>query len=151
MYELFKYVHILCAITWVGGAFTLQLVAMRVVRSPDAGDLPKLLGHIEFLGRFVLEPASVVLLLAGVVMTIQRWTFQQTWISIAVVLWLVSLAAGSLYLLPQSKRAKASFAADGPASAAGRAVVGRMFLVARIELATFLVIIALMVVKPTLG
>jgi hypothetical protein len=76
-------VHILCAITWVGGAFILQLLAMRVMRSPDPGDVPKLLGHLEFLGRVVLEPAAILLFLAGLLMTIQRWAFQQTWISIA--------------------------------------------------------------------
>ena len=117
MYELVKYVHILCAVTWVGGAFILQVLAMRVTKSPDPGDVPKLLGHLEFLGKFVLEPAAILLFIAGVVMTIMRWEFQQTWISIAIVLWLVSLLAGTLYLVPKGKKAKALFDAEGPSSA----------------------------------
>lgn len=151
MYEAIKYVHILCAITWVGGALILQLLAMRVTRSPDPQDVPKFLGHLEFLGKFVLEPASVLLLVAGVLMTIQRWAFQQTWISIAIVLWLASLVAGSFYLMPNGKRAKALFDAEGPGSVAARRIIGGMFIVARVELAMFLVIIAFMVVKPNIA
>ena len=151
MYELVKYVHILCAVTWVGGAFILQVLAMRVTRSPDPGDLPKLGRHIEFIGTRVFIPASVLLLVAGVILTIQRWEFQQTWISIAILLWLVSAVTGSLYLGPRSKRVAQLFEAEGPASTAGRALLQRLFLVSRLELVAFLVIIGLMVAKPNIG
>jgi hypothetical protein len=50
--------------------------------------------------------------------------------------------------VPRGKRAKALFDAEGPSSASGLRLVGRMFLVARGELVAFLVIIALMVAKP---
>ena len=151
MYELVKYVHILCAVVWVGGAFYAQLLAIQVARSSDPADLPKLGRHIEFLGTRVFLPASILLFIAGVIMTTQRWAFQQTWISIAIVLWLVSALVGSLYLGPKSKRVAQLFEAEGPLSAAGRALLGRLFLVSRLELVSFLVIIALMVAKPSMG
>jgi uncharacterized membrane protein len=150
MYELVKYVHILCAVAWVGGAFYAQLLAIQVSRSPDPADLPKLGRHIEFLGTRVFLPASILLFIAGVIMTTQRWAFQQTWISIAIVLWLFSALVGSMYLGPSSKKVAKMFEADGPTSTAGRALLARLFLVSRIELVSFLVIIALMVAKPTL-
>ena len=46
------------------------------------------------------------------------------------------------------KRVPRLFDAEGPTSAAGRALLDRMFLVSRLELASFAVIIALMVFKP---
>jgi uncharacterized membrane protein len=151
MYELIKYVHILCAIVWVGGAFYAQLLALQVAKSTDPTDLPKLGRHIEFLGTRIFLPASILLFIAGMIMTTQRWSFQQTWISIAIVLWLFSALVGSLYLGPRSKRVAELFESDGPTSVAGRALLGKLFLVSRVELVSFLVIIALMVAKPNLG
>jgi uncharacterized membrane protein len=151
VYELVKYVHILCAVVWVGGAFYAQLLAIQVARSSDPADLPKLGRHIELIGTRVFLPASILLFVAGVIMTTQRWAFQQTWISIAIVLWLFSALVGSLYLGPRSKRVAQLFEAEGPLSAAGRSLLGRLFLVSRLELVSFLVIIALMVAKPSIG
>ena len=151
MYELVKYVHILCAVAWVGGAFYAQLLAIQVSRSSDPADLPKLGRHIEFLGTRVFLPASILLFIAGLIMVTQRWAFQQTWITMAIILWLVSALVGSMYLGPKSKRVAQLFDAEGPTSAAGRALLARLFLVSRLELGSFLVIIALMVFKPILG
>ena len=151
MYDLVKYVHIMCAVVWVGGAFYAQLLALRVSRSPDPADLPKLGRNIEFLGTRVFLPASILLFIAGVIMTMQRWAFEQAWISAAIVLWLISALVGSLYLGPRSRRVAQLFEAEGPMSAAGRALLGRLFLVSRVELVSFVVILALMVAKPNLG
>ena len=151
MYELVKYVHILCAVVWVGGAIYAQILALQVAKSSDPGDLPKLGRHIEFIGTRVFLPASILLFIAGMIMTTQRWSFQQTWISIAIVLWLFSALVGSLYLGPRSKRVAELFESDGPTSVAGRALLGKLFLVSRVELVSFLVVIALMVAKPTIG
>jgi len=151
LYDLAKYIHILCAVIWVGGAFYGQLLAMRVARSPDPSELPKLARHIEFLGTRVFIPASIILFLAGAYLTTQRWAFEQTWVSIAIVLWLVSALTGAIYLGPRIKRIGALFDADGPTSVGGRALLDRVFLVARLELVSFLVIIALMVAKPNVA
>jgi len=151
VYELVKYIHILCAVTWVGGAFYAQILALQVAKSSDPADLPKLGRHIEFIGTRVFLPASILLFIAGVILTTQRWAFQQTWISIAIVLWLFSALVGSLYLGPRSKRVSELFEADGPTSVAGRALLARLFLVSRLELVSFLVVIALMVAKPGAG
>ena len=100
---------------------------------------------IEFIGTRVFVPASVILFLAGVALTAQRWSFQQAWISIAMVLWFVSLLVGALFLGPQSKKLGALVATDGPAAPSVAAVSARLFLVSRLELVSFAVIVALMV------
>jgi uncharacterized membrane protein len=151
VYELVKYIHIVCAITWVGGAAFAQLLALRVTRSPDQTELPKLARHIEYLATRVFIPVSIVLFVAGVIMTTQRWAFQQTWISIAIVLWLVSVLTGAIYIGPRVKRVAEAFEREGPASASGRSLLARVFLVGRLELVAFAVIVALMVAKPNVG
>jgi uncharacterized membrane protein len=148
MYQLLLYVHVVCAVIWVGGAFYAQILAVRVSRSADPAELPRLARHIEFIGSRIFVPAALLLFVAGVAMTLQAWSFGRTWIALAVVLWILSALAGAVYLGPRAKRVAALFDAEGPASSAGRDLLDRMFLVSRLELLSFAVIIALMVVKP---
>ena len=151
MYQLLLYVHIICAVIWVGGAFYSQLLAVRVSRSTDPGELPRLGHHLSALGMRVFLPASLLLFVAGLAMVIQNWRFSDLWISISMGLWLVSVLVGALYLGPTGKKVAERFQAEGPASEAARAGLQRIFLVSRLELVMFAVIIALMVFKPGTG
>lgn len=148
MYQLLLYVHILAAVVWVGGALYAQILAIRAARSDDPAVLPRLAREIEFIGSRVFKPAAIVLFLAGAAMTIQAWSFGQLWIAVSVALWVASAVAGAVYLEPRARRVAALFDDEGPTSASGRALLDRMFLVSRLELASFAVIIALMVFKP---
>lgn len=148
LYQVLVYVHVVSAVVWVGGAFFVQLLAMRVSRSDDPMDLPRLARHIEALGNLVFVPAAALLLISGIVMTIDRWSFGQTWIAVALVLWVLSAVAGALYLAPRVKRAVRLFESEGPTSPEAVSLTRRMFLVSRLELLSFAVVIGLMVVKP---
>jgi uncharacterized membrane protein len=148
MYTLLLYIHIICAVIWVGGAAYAQLLALRVRRSPDPSELPNLARHIEFIGSRVFVPAALLLFVAGVGMTLQSWSFGQTWIAGAVALWVLSVVTGAVYLGPRVKRTAELFEAEGPTSKAGRELIDRLFLVSRLELISFAVIIALMTFKP---
>lgn len=148
VYETVLYVHIVCAVIWVGGAFFAQLLAIRAERSTDPAEMIRTASSIEFLAQRVFIPASILLFLAGVWMVIDRWEFEQAWIAIAIVLWLASALVGSLYLGPMSKKIAQAFESEGPTSSSGLAMTKRVFLVSRIELVGFAVIIFLMVFKP---
>jgi uncharacterized membrane protein len=148
MYQVLLFVHIVCAVIWVGGAVYAQLLALRVNRSPDPSELPHLARNIEFIGSRVFAPAALLLFVAGVGMTLQAWSFGQTWIAVAVALWVLSAVTGAVYLGPRVKRAAELFEAEGPTSTAGRELIDRLFLVSRLELISFAVIIALMTFKP---
>ena len=148
MYQLLLFIHIVCAVIWVGGAVYAQLLALRVSRSPDPSELPRLARHIDFIGSRVFGPAALLLFVAGVGMTLQAWSFGQTWIAVSVALWVLSVMTGAVYLAPRVKRTAELFEAEGPTSQAGRELIDRLFLVSRVELISFAVIIALMTFKP---
>lgn len=84
--HLFLYVHIICAVIWVGGAVYAQLLALRVTGSPDPSELPHLARHIESIGTRVFLPAALLLFVTGTAMTLQAWSFGQTWIAVSVTL-----------------------------------------------------------------
>ena len=148
MYELLKYVHILAAMVWVGGAFTLQVYGIYTSRSGDPTAMARFGRDVSVVGGRVFPVASIVLLIAGVIMVLQRWSFGQTWIMVALILWIASLLAGVLFIGPRSARIGELFATEGPTSEAGRTLMNQVFLVARLELVSFAVIVFLMVFKP---
>jgi uncharacterized membrane protein len=148
MYDLLKYIHILAAIVWVGGAFIIQMLAIQASRSKDPTDLPRLGRDVGIVGGRVFPIASVILLVAGAYLVTQRWSFGQAWVTISLVLWLASLLSGALYLGPRSTKVGELFAAEGPTSVAGRALMAQIFLISRLELVSFAVIVFLMVFKP---
>ena len=148
MYQLLLYVHIISAVIWVGGAFAIQALAIVVSRSDDPMELPRLGRNLEFIGARVFAPAAALLFASGVVMTLQNWAFGRTWIAVSVGLWVLSAVLGAAYLAPSARRVAALFDAEGPSSVAARALISQMFLVSRLELVSFAVIIALMVFKP---
>ena len=151
MYELVKYVHILCAIIWVGGAAYSQLLGVLVSRSTDPNDLPKLARNFAQIGTMVFLPASIILFLAGLFMTVNRWAFQQTWISIAIALWLVSVFSGAVYVGPRLAKMAGAFDTEGPTSGTALGLLRKIILVSRAELVMLFVIVGLMVWKPTLS
>jgi uncharacterized membrane protein len=149
MYQLLLYVHIVAAVLWVGGSFYVQALAI-VVNSDDPSELPRLGRRFELIGNWVFVPAAALLLVSGLAMTAQMWSFGQAWIVASLILWMFSAVAGAAYLAPRAKRASALFEAEGPGSVEARRLTNRMFLVSRLELVSFAVVIALMVFKPTL-
>jgi uncharacterized membrane protein len=151
MYQVLLYVHVVCAVIWVGGAFFSQVLALRVERSTDPADLPKFGRNMEFLGLRVFLPAAILLFLAGAVMVAQQWGFGQTWVAVSMGLWILSVIAGAIYVGPRTKKIAELFEAEGPTSVAARALLSRIFLVSRLELVSFAIIIALMVFKPGTG
>lgn len=147
-YNAIKYVHVISAVIWVGGAFLAQILAIRAQRSTDPSELPRLGAALGEVGMKVFLPASVILFIAGAILTIQRWAFSDAWISIAIILWLLSAVTGAVYLGPQSARIGKLFASEGPASMKARAALTRVFIVSRLELSSFALIVFLMIFKP---
>jgi uncharacterized membrane protein len=148
LYQLVLYVHILSGVIWVGGAVYAQLLAYRASRSADHADLPVVARHAAFLGTRVFMPAALLIIITGVVMVLQAWSFGQLWIAVAVALWVLSAVLGGAYVGPRIASIGALFEKEGPESPAGRAILERVFLVSRLELVSFAIIIAMMIFKP---
>jgi uncharacterized membrane protein len=152
LYEWLKTLHVLAAIVWVGGAATLQILAIRVQRQDDPVKLAAFAGETEFICTRVFTPASLLLLIFGIWMVIDEpaWTFGQFWILAGLGMFAFSFVSGAFYLGPQAGRLKRLYEAEGPTAAAAPAIIGRLFLVSRIEVVLMLLIVADMVLKPGL-
>jgi uncharacterized membrane protein len=151
MYQVLVFIHVVCAVIWVGGAFFAQLLALRAQGASDPTVLPTIGRYLEYLGMRVFLPASIVLFIAGAIMVSQAYSFGDLWVSVSMGLWLLSVIAGALYIGPRTKKIAELFEAEGPSSPAARALMGKVFLVSRLELVSFAIILVMMVFKPVAG
>lgn len=147
-YETFVWLHITAAAIWVGGDVMIQAFAYRILRTDDPVRLVGFSRDVEWTGMRLIMPASVVLLASGIgLVTNGNWSWGEPFVSVGLVVWLLSFAVGAGFLGPESGRIARIVEAEGPTSpeAAGR--IRRILLYSRIELALLLVVVFMMSVK----
>ena len=148
-YELLLFVHVLAAVVWVGGALSLQVLAIRAERSADGGRVANFATEAEWVGSRIFLPSSIVLLLAGIGLTLEGdWGFTTPWVLLGLIAYGLSALTGSLFLGPESGRIGKMIADVGPQDPDVIARIKRIFLVSRIELVVLLFIVFDMTVKP---
>ena len=150
LYLWLKSFHVLMAIIWVGGAITLQVLAIRIVRTNDRSLLRTFAGLAEFVGNRVFAPASIILVILGIWMVIKEpaWTFGQFWILAALGMFAFSFVSGAFYIGPQTGKLKKMYEAEGTEAAGAPALIRKIFVVSRIELVLLVLIVFDMVLKP---
>jgi uncharacterized membrane protein len=149
LYLTLKSLHVLAAITWVGGAIMTQAFAIRTLRSGDPERMATFASDVEFIGQRMFTTASLVLLLLGVWMVIiGPWSFGMAWILFALIVFGGSFALGAGFIGPESGRIGKLMEAQGPSSPEVQRRIRRIFLVSRIELLFLVLVVFDMVVKP---
>ena len=148
-YYLFNLVHVVGAVTWVGGGVLLTILAMRAERSSDPGDMAAVSKQAAFVGEKIFAPVGLLVFLMGVAMVNNlHWGWGTTWIVIGIVGYALTFLTGLLVLSPQSKRLASLMETKGPAAAETQAAIQRILLIARIDIGVLLVVVADMVLKP---
>lgn len=143
-----KIVHILSAIVAVGANVTYAFWLRWAARDRDR--LRFALDGIGRLDRRVANPAYVLLLLTGIAMVLTGvYRFESFWISAALVLYVAVVVIGIRLYAPTVRRQRDEAERD-PSSAAYAEVERRSNLLGGVTLAIVVVIVILMVAKPTL-
>ena len=102
-YALFKLVHVVGAVAWVGGGLTLTILAARAERSSDPIEMAMIARQAAFVGERVFAPIGLIVFLAGIAMVINlHWGWD--WIVIGLVGYVLHVLTGLLVLGPQAKR-----------------------------------------------
>ena len=144
-YNVLLFVHILAAVTWLGGGLILFVAAVRLRQS--ATDIQTFAKILPYIGIRLFMPAVVLVLVTGIWMVIadSEWGFTQAWVLIAIGLFVVAFAVGGVYL------SRVGIAMDrAAASATGdlAALVNRWLAGYLVVLVVLLLVIADMVFKP---
>ena len=147
LYEWLLALHILAAVTWVGGGITGQVLASRMRRDPDR--LAKTALDLEWVGTHVYLPASLVLLFAGIFLVIEgQWGFTTPWVLIGLIGWGLTIVTGAGFLGPETKRLHAAMEQKGLDDPTVTAGINRIFVISRIDLVVLLLVVIDMAVKP---
>lgn len=150
LYDLLKYLHIVAAVVWVGSGLFVQYYSSRLRRAEDPVRLGAFAKDIEAAGKQLLAPASVTVLVMGLLMV---WYapflgFSQTWILIGIAGFIATFITGNFFLGPTAGGIGAVIDAEGPASPNAQALIRRIVLVSRIDQVVLLLVILAMVFKP---
>ncbi|HJR44004.1 MAG TPA: DUF2269 family protein [Actinomycetota bacterium] len=144
-----KTIHVVAAVVWIGGVILSQVNGALAAKS---GEQARMLGFIRFqawLGKAYFAPASIVLLIAGVVMVIDSgWEFSDLWIVIGIALYALSVIIGALLLTPKSEQLTAGIEQKGMGDAGVQSLAGQLALLSRVDLLILVLVVINMVVKP---
>ena len=146
MYELLVVVHILSAMVWVGGAIVLLLSFRGLKRADGQAAVDETMGRLEPVMNRVFLPAPILVIATGLAMVSisEAWAFSQTWVYLAVGLFVVVLIMGGGFGDRMERRMK-------EAREDGRSlpdVFDRYLRLGFIEMGVIVVIVFLMVYKP---
>jgi uncharacterized membrane protein len=150
-YNAFKFVHVLSAVVWVGGACTVQVYALLATRTNDPLRVAAFAKDTEFVGTRIFLPSSLILLVSGIFTLHDSsglWSFSQGWVQFGLVVVALSIVVGAGYLGPESGRIARATEAKGVESPEVQERIQRIFLVSRVELVLLLAVVFDMVVKP---
>jgi uncharacterized membrane protein len=148
-YELYLLLHILGAIVWVGAHANLQYLALRAERAGDDAGLKRVLDDGDALAKIII-PASLVVVLAGVLMVLDGpWSFSMLWIDLGLAGFAATFVTGMFLLDPAGKKLAATVEAEGGFGRSAAAQAKRLLAISRVDGLAIVLVVAVMVVKPT--
>ncbi len=148
-YAVFKSVHVLASVVWLGGGTILILLGVLAQGRDDPHDLAQIAKQAAFCGERIFAPAGLVVVLMGISMMFNgdlEWG--QFWVIAGLLGYAATFAIGLGYLSPLAKKITASVEQNGVEHPETRALVDRVLLVARFDIAVLLLIVVDMVAKP---
>jgi uncharacterized membrane protein len=144
MYEALLAGHILCAVMWVGGGVTLHILGRRALKA-GPGAAVRFAEDFGWFGSRVYGTLAVLLLVFGILLVGEAgYEHSQLWVSLAYLVWLISLVLGAVVYPAMVKRVQEV----GPGTEEGLVRVRRMVNLNSIEIGLLLLVVIDMAVKP---
>lgn len=146
-----KFLHVLLAIIAVGFNATYGVWLARVAREPVATQSFVLRG-LKRLDDWFANPAYVLLAITGVTMVfVGELRFTTFWIAGGIVLWAIAVALGFFVYTPMLRNQIHSLETTGPESEDYKRHASNARFVGILLALIVVVIVFLMVTKPTLS
>ena len=150
LYELLLFGHIVAAIIWLGSGLLLQVLAYRAERAGDDATLAKVADDAAQLAQVLFIPASLVVLLLGVALTIDGpWSLDYLWIVLGLLGYLATFLTGVLVMEPTSKKITQLVERDGGMSPEAMLETKKLLAKGRVDTVVLYLVVAVMVLKPT--
>ncbi|MGZ4333980.1 MAG: DUF2269 family protein [Gaiellaceae bacterium] len=147
-YALFKAVHVLFAVIWVGGGVSIMIHAIRAQTMNDSGGIVTVAKQAAFMGEKVFAPVGLVTFLMGIAMMINTsWGWGHFWIVAGLIGYASTFIVGIAILSPMAKKVDESAEKNGPTHPETLALIQRILLIARFDVAVLMLVVLDMVTK----
>jgi hypothetical protein len=143
-YAICKLLHVMSAVTWIGGALIMVLLGARASRAKHDAEMVSLVLHVAWAADRIYVPASLATLVFGVLAAALGNLWSSLWVNLGFVGIASTMALGILVLTPRAKAVKAEAGVTPKAVAVSREIL----TIAKFDLAVLFTVIADMVLKP---
>jgi uncharacterized membrane protein len=148
-YSLFKAGHVLFAVIWVGGGVTIFIHAIRAQTARDPEGIVTVAKQAAFMGEKVFAPVGLVTFLLGIAMMINTsWGWGHFWIIAGLIGYASTFIVGVAILSPLAKKIDESAEKNGPTHPETIALIERIMLIGRFDVAILMLVVLDMVTKP---
>jgi uncharacterized membrane protein len=149
LYNLFKWLHILAAVTALGANITYGFWLSRAARSPES--LVFALNTVKALDRSVANPAYGVSLVTGLILIyLGHWPLASSWIDIGLGLYVLVFLLGLFVYAPAFRRQIQLAETAGAGSPEYAAAARRGSILGAAVTLVVVIIVFVMVTKPQL-
>ena len=148
-YSAFKAIHVLAALTWIGGGVLLVILGAIAVRKNDPEEMVTVARQAALVGQRLFAPAGGIVVLMGIAMMLNtNWGWGKFWIIVGLVGYATTAVIGSAVLGPLAEKIVATTEEKGATHPETIALVQRILLIARLDMLMLVLVVVDMVVKP---
>ncbi len=146
-YVVVKFLHIVSAVIWIGGAAMMILLGIRAERSKNDAEMVGVVLQVAWAGERVYVPASISTLVFGLIAAWLGSLWSELWVILGLCGVAITIGIGIGVLTPRAKRVESGHKAGG-VTADVVAVSHEILTIAKFDLVLLLTVIADMVLKP---
>lgn len=146
LYTVFKFLHVLSAIAWVGGGLTLFALTLMLLARKDDAAVVNVVDQIAFLGTRWFIPTSMITLIFGLIVTFLGNLWGDAWVVLGLLGFANSFVLGMFGLKPLSEAIARHNAEGRPDLAAP--LNARILQIGKFDYTVLVLVIADMVMKP---
>lgn len=145
LYAVFKFLHVLTSIAWVGGGLTLLAADLIMTRGRIDVASP-VLDIMNSLGKAWFVPVSFLTVIFGAIATTLGNMWGELWVLLGLAGFASTFFTGLMFIEPTGRRIAAALAEGRVAE--GLAEGRRLMRIVRFDYVVMLVVVADMVFKP---
>jgi uncharacterized membrane protein len=150
-YGVLKFLHVLSVIAWVGGVLSLSVVTWRLTNERNREVLAALLRQATSFGQMIAGPASIIVLVTGPAMVgMAHIGFGTLWVLAGFAGMTAHFWIGATLLRTRTAKLAGLVSTPSGDDAALPAAARRLWSAQLIYLALLALVVAAMVLKPTL-
>ena len=148
-YEVWKFLHVIGAMVWVGGSILFIVLSARAGATKDPAESGRIGQLALWVGTRIFAPASVWVLIFGLVMVFDGpWEFSDAWIGLGLLGIIITAGIGNGFLAPNGRKIGPAMMERGPQDPVTLRLVSRQRFFSILNGILLIAVVFDMVVKP---